>query len=56
MLETPNVSKDGINCKEETQDHDRKLVRDQDQRAWDKEDHIVGQDQENVLEEVGYIA
>ena len=55
MLETPNVSKDRINCKEETQDHDHELVREQDQGAYDKEDQIVGQDQENVLEEVGYI-
>ena len=55
MLETPNVSKDRINCKEETQDHDLELVLEQDQGACEKEDQIVDQNQENVLVEVGYI-
>jgi hypothetical protein len=54
VLETPKVSKDKIKCKEETQDQGRELVREQGRGAWELGDQEADQDQEQVLEEVGY--
>ena len=54
MLECLKEFKVKIKCRRETQGQDQELVREQDQEEWDHKDQLADQDQEQVLEELGF--